>query len=61
MKTALSVNVNKVALLRNSRANGLPSVLHACNMALRAGAQGITIHRLTSAISAAAMWMTLPR
>ena len=44
MKTALSVNVNKVALLRNSRANGLPSVLHACNMALRAGAQGITIH-----------------
>ena len=44
MKTALSVNVNKVALLRNSRANGLPSVLHACNMALQAGAQGITIH-----------------
>lgn len=44
MKTALSVNVNKVALLRNSRANGLPSVLHACDMALRAGAQGITIH-----------------
>ena len=44
MKTALSVNVNKVALLRNSRANGLPSVLHACTIALQAGAQGITIH-----------------
>ncbi len=44
MKTALSVNVNKVALLRNSRANGLPSVLHACTLALQAGAQGITIH-----------------
>lgn len=44
MKTSLSVNVNKVALLRNSRSNGLPSVLRACEMALQAGAQGITIH-----------------
>jgi pyridoxine 5-phosphate synthase len=44
MKTALSVNVNKVALLRNSRDNGLPSVLQACETALRAGAAGITIH-----------------
>lgn len=44
MKTALSVNVNKVALMRNSRANGLPSVLRACELALQAGAQGITIH-----------------
>jgi pyridoxine 5-phosphate synthase len=44
MKTALSVNVNKVALLRNSRNNGLPSVLRACTLALQAGAQGITIH-----------------
>jgi pyridoxine 5-phosphate synthase len=40
----LSVNVNKVALLRNSRNNGLPSVLRACELALQAGAQGITIH-----------------
>ena len=42
MKTALSVNVNKVALLRNSRHNGLPSVLRACELALQAGAHGIT-------------------
>lgn len=44
VNTALSVNVNKVALLRNSRANGLPSVLRACEIALQAGAAGITIH-----------------
>jgi pyridoxine 5-phosphate synthase len=43
-KTALSVNVNKVALLRNSRHLGIPSVLKAAQMCLVAGAQGITIH-----------------
>jgi len=43
-KTALSVNVNKVALLRNSRHLGIPSVLKAAQMCLEAGAQGITIH-----------------
>ena len=42
--TALSVNVNKVALLRNSRHLGIPSVLKAAQMCLEAGAQGITIH-----------------
>jgi pyridoxine 5-phosphate synthase len=43
-KTALSVNVNKVALLRNSRHIGIPSVLKAAQMCLESGAQGITIH-----------------
>jgi pyridoxine 5-phosphate synthase len=43
-KTALSVNVNKVALLRNSRQLGIPSVLKAAQMCLEAGADGITIH-----------------
>jgi pyridoxine 5-phosphate synthase len=43
-KTALSVNVNKVALLRNSRHLGIPCVLKAAQMCLEAGAQGITIH-----------------
>jgi len=38
------VNVNKVALLRNSRHLGIPSVLKAALMCLEAGAQGITIH-----------------
>ncbi len=42
--TALSVNVNKVALLRNSRAGNVPSVVLAASIALDAGAEGITIH-----------------
>ncbi len=42
--TALSVNVNKVALLRNSRHLDIPSVVHAASLCLEAGAQGITVH-----------------
>jgi pyridoxine 5-phosphate synthase len=42
--TRLSVNVNKIALLRNSRSLGIPSVTHAADIALRAGAHGITVH-----------------
>ncbi len=42
--TALSVNVNKVALLRNSRHLGVPRVLHAATLCLQAGADGITVH-----------------
>ncbi len=41
---ALSVNVNKVALLRNTRHLGIPSVLRAAEQCLMAGAQGITVH-----------------
>lgn len=44
MKTALSVNVNKIALLRNTRHLGIPSVLRAAELCLQAGAQGITVH-----------------
>ncbi|WP_280192198.1 pyridoxine 5'-phosphate synthase [Delftia sp. PS-11] len=43
-RTALSVNVNKVALLRNTRHLGIPSVTRAATICLEAGAQGITIH-----------------
>ena len=43
-KTALSVNVNKVALLRNSRQLDIPSLLRAAELCLQAGAQGITVH-----------------
>ena len=43
-KTALSVNVNKVALLRNTRHLGIPDVVHAARMCLEAGASGITVH-----------------
>jgi len=42
--TFLSVNLNKVALLRNTRTIGIPSVVHAARMALGAGAHGITVH-----------------
>ncbi len=42
--TALSVNLNKVALLRNTRTIGIPSVLRAATLALEAGAHGITVH-----------------
>jgi pyridoxine 5-phosphate synthase len=42
--TALSVNVNKVALLRNTRHLDIPSVTRAATLCLQAGAQGITVH-----------------
>ena len=42
--TALSVNVNKVALLRNTRNLTIPGVLRAATLCLEAGAQGITVH-----------------
>ena len=40
----LSVNLNKVALLRNTRSLGIPSVTHAARISLESGADGITIH-----------------
>jgi len=43
-RTALSVNLNKVALLRNTRHLGIPSVTRAAQIVLEAGAQGITVH-----------------
>jgi pyridoxine 5-phosphate synthase len=42
--TALSVNVNKVALVRNTRHLGIPSVERAAQLCLEAGAHGITVH-----------------
>jgi pyridoxine 5-phosphate synthase len=44
METKLSVNLNKVALLRNQRDVGYPSVLDAARLAVHAGAHGITVH-----------------
>jgi pyridoxine 5-phosphate synthase len=43
-RTALSVNVNRIALLRNSRPVGLPDVARLARIALDAGADGITVH-----------------
>jgi pyridoxine 5-phosphate synthase len=42
--TALSVNLNKVALVRNTRHLGIPSVTSAATRCLEAGARGITVH-----------------
>lgn len=40
----LSVNVNKIATLRNTRTLGIPSIVQFSQIALDAGAHGITIH-----------------
>ena len=40
----LSVNVNKVATLRNSRGGDVPSVLDAVRVCIDAGSPGITVH-----------------
>ncbi len=42
--TKLSVNVNKVATLRNTRGSGIPSVVRAARICIDAGAHGITVH-----------------
>lgn len=42
--TKLSVNLNKVALLRNQRDIGYPSVVKAARIVLSAGADGVTVH-----------------
>ncbi|MCZ4312722.1 pyridoxine 5'-phosphate synthase [Comamonadaceae bacterium G21597-S1] len=43
-KTALSVNLNKVALVRNTRHLGIPSLTRAATICLEQGARGITVH-----------------
>jgi pyridoxine 5-phosphate synthase len=42
--TLLSVNLNKIALIRNSRGGNLPSVTRAAEICLASGADGITVH-----------------
>jgi len=44
IETKLSVNLNKVALLRNQRDVGYPSVVDMAKLVIAAGAQGITVH-----------------
>ena len=43
-RTKLSVNINKYALLRNSRGHGLPDLLEASATCIAAGCHGITVH-----------------
>jgi len=42
--TRLSVNINKIATLRNSRGGNIPNVLEAAINCQKFGAQGITVH-----------------
>lgn len=42
--TKLSVNINKIATLRNSRGGNTPNVLQAAIDVQRFGAQGVTVH-----------------
>ena len=42
--TKLSVNINKIATLRNARGGNLPDVLKVARDCERFGAQGITVH-----------------
>ena len=44
MSTALSVNLNKIAVLRNSRGGSEPDVARAGIACLDAGAHGLTVH-----------------
>ena len=41
---ALSVNVNKIATLRNARGGDRPNVVHAARTCIAAGCHGITVH-----------------
>jgi pyridoxine 5-phosphate synthase len=67
--TKLSVNVNKVATLRNTRHLGIPSVVRAAQICLDAGAAGITIHprpdqrhiRASDVDDLAALWRRFPQ
>ncbi|HHW4679222.1 MAG TPA: pyridoxine 5'-phosphate synthase [Xylella sp.] len=43
-RTRLSVNVNKIAVLRNSRGHCIPDVIRAASACIDAGAHGITVH-----------------
>lgn len=40
----LSVNLNKIALLRNARHTGVPDLAHFARLALGSGAKGLTVH-----------------
>lgn len=44
IRTALSVNLNKIALLRNSREGNYPDVVSFGHMSIAAGADGLTVH-----------------
>lgn len=44
MKTALSININKIALIRNSREGNFPDLIEHAQACINHGADGITVH-----------------
>ena len=44
LQTKLSINLNKVALLRNARDLNYPSIIKAVHTSIKGGADGITVH-----------------
>ena len=42
--TALSVNINKFALVRNARGSNMPDIMNISEKCLKYGADGITLH-----------------
>jgi pyridoxine 5-phosphate synthase len=44
VRTKLSVNLNKVALVRNSRGGGAPDIVEAAHIVIDAGCDGLTVH-----------------
>ena len=42
--TKLSVNINKIATIRNARGNNLPNLIEVAKDCEKFGAQGITVH-----------------
>ena len=42
--TALSVNINKFALVRNARGANMPNIINISEKCLQYGADGITVH-----------------
>ena len=44
VKTALSVNLNKIALIRNARDTIIPDIVEAAKTCIDAGCHGITVH-----------------
>jgi len=67
--TRLSVNLNKIALLRNARTIGIPSVTRCARICIDAGAHGVTVHprpderhiRATDVLELAALLETHPQ
>ena len=58
--TALSINLNKIALIRNSREGNYPNVVDHARLCIDQGVEGITVHGPTNAIFVPVMSVSSP-